>query len=54
MENFIFCAAIVLDNLRVDEEKRLKCNAHIILGFDDALENVFRSCVARFGTVCPI
>ena len=34
---------IVLGNLGVDEERILKYTTHIVLGIDDALENVFKS-----------
>lgn len=34
---------IVLDNLEVDEERRLKCVARIVFGVDGDFENAFKS-----------
>lgn len=34
---------IVLDNLGVNEERRLKCTTHFVFGINDALENAFKS-----------
>ena len=33
---------VMLDTLGVDEKKRLKCNAHILLAVDVAMDKVFR------------
>ena len=49
MSNCTWDNDIVLDNLGVDEERRLKCTAHIILGIDDALPNVFKSSEEKVG-----
>ena len=40
---------IVLDNLGVDEENRLKGTAHIVFGIDDALQNIFKSSGEKVG-----
>lgn len=34
---------IVFDNLGVNEERRLKCTTHFVLGINDALKNAFKS-----------
>ena len=40
---------IVLSDLGVEEEKVLKCTAHVVLGIDDALENVFKDFEQKVG-----
>ena len=44
----------MLDELNIAETKRLKCNAHIVLAVDAALEKVFRDTEAVIGTPCLI
>ena len=44
----------MLDELNIAETKRLKCNAHIVLAVDAALEKVFRDTEAVIGTSCLI
>ena len=39
----------MLDNLGVDESKRLKCNAHIVLSVDVAIDKVFKDTEAVIG-----
>ena len=41
---------VVLDELDIEESKRLKCSAHVILSIDEALDSVFKnveSCIGR-------
>ena len=40
---------VVLDNLGIDENKILKCSAHIILAIDEAIESVFRDIESKVG-----
>ena len=40
---------IVLDGLGVEENKRLKCSAHIILSIDSALDYVFKEAESSIG-----
>ena len=40
----------MLDELKVDERKRLKCNAHVVLAVDAALENTFKDTETLIGT----
>ena len=42
------CAAM-LENLGIEEEKMLKCNAHVILGVDNAADKVFRQVEQSIG-----
>ena len=39
----------MLDNLDIDEQKILKCNAHVILGVDHAADKVFRQTEQSIG-----
>ena len=39
----------MLDTLGIDEKRRLKCNAHIILATDVALDKVFRDIETKVG-----
>ena len=40
---------IMLDELEIEEDKRLKCNAHIILATDVAVDKVFRNTEVLLG-----
>ena len=40
----------MLDELKVDERKRLKCNAHVVLAVDAALEKTFKDTETLIGT----
>lgn len=40
---------IMLDELGVEEDQRSKCNAHIILASDIAIDKVFRDMETRNG-----
>ena len=42
-------ADVMLDELDVPEEKRLKCNAHVLLAVDVALDKVFRDVETKVG-----
>ena len=39
----------LLENLDVDESKRIKCCAHIILGIDNAIAKVFKDTEQQIG-----
>jgi len=41
--------SIMLQHLGVEEDKRLKCNAHVILGADNAADKVFRDVEQSIG-----
>ena len=40
---------VMLDELGIDESKRLKCNAHVLLAVDVALDKVFRDVETLIG-----
>ena len=40
----------MLDELQVEEKKRLKCNAHVVLCVDAAIEKVFKDTEGKMGT----
>lgn len=39
----------MLDELSIDDTRRLKCNAHVLLAVDVALDKVFRDVETLFG-----
>ena len=39
----------MLDELDVDKKKRLKCNAHVLLAVDVALDKVFKDTETQIG-----
>ena len=39
----------MLDELQVEEKKRLKCNAHVVLCVDAAIEKVFKDTEGKLG-----
>ena len=42
-------ADVMLDELDVPEEKRLKCNAHVLLAVDVALDKAFQDVETKVG-----
>ena len=40
---------VMLDTLEVDEKKRLKCNAHVLLAIDVALDKIFKDSETQIG-----
>ena len=42
-------ADTMLDELDIDDEKRLKCNAHVLLAIDNALDKVFKDTETLIG-----